>query len=159
MLRGIANDELEHYKFWKEYTANDVYPDRYQVLISSLFLRILGFTFTLKFLATRHARHVNKAVTDAIPEAETILRKDEAHKKQIIELTDVLEEERFHYIGAIVLGMNDAIVEFVGTLAGLTFALQNSQLIAITGIVAGISASRSMASSEYFSQKIRGRPR
>lgn len=153
VLRGIAGEELEHYQFWKKYTANDIFPDRSLVLISSLLLQVLGFTFTLKFLASRHARDVNEEVLEAIPDAETILRKDEAHKKQIIELTDLLDEEFIHYIGSIVLGLNDAIVEFVGMLAGLTFALQDSKLIAITGLVAGISASLSMAASEYLSRR------
>ncbi len=153
LLRRIAGEELEHYGFWKKYTASDVLPDRFRLLVSSLLFRVLGYTFTLKFLASRHARDVNREVMDAIPEAESILRKDEAHKKQIIALTDMLDEERFHYLGSIVLGLNDAIVEFIGILAGLTFALQDSRLIVITGVVAGISASLSMASSEYLSQR------
>jgi vacuolar iron transporter family protein len=153
VLRGIAREELEHYNFWKQYTSADISPDRFRVLVSSLLLRVLGFTFTLKFLASRHARDVNKAVIDAIPDAETILQKDEAHKKQIMALTDLLDEERLHYASSIVLGLNDAIVEFTGMLAGLTFALQDNGLITITGIVAGISASLSMAATEYLSQR------
>jgi VIT1/CCC1 family predicted Fe2+/Mn2+ transporter len=153
VLRGIASEELEHYKFWRKYTATDIFPDRFRVLISSLLLRVLGFTFTLKFLASRHARDVNKVVIDAIPDAETILQKDEAHKKQIMALTDLLDEERLHYVSSIVLGLNDAIVEFTGMLAGLTFALPDSKLITITGIVAGIPASLSMAASEYLSRR------
>ena len=128
------------------------------MLISFLFLRVLGFTFTLKFLASRHARDVKKEIIEAIPDAENILRNDEMHKKEIIALTDLLDEERFRYIGAIVLGLDDAIVEFIGLLAGLTFALQDSKLIIITGIVAGISASLSMASSEYLSQRSEENP-
>jgi VIT1/CCC1 family predicted Fe2+/Mn2+ transporter len=153
MLRRIAGEELEHYKFWKKYTASDVSPDRFLVFISSLLFRVLGFTFTLKFLASRHARDVNQEVIGVIPDAETVLLGDEAHKQQIIALTGRLDEERFHYIGAIVLGLNDAMVEFIGMLAGLTFALQQSKLIVITAIVAGISASLSMAASEYLSQR------
>jgi len=114
---------------------------------------VLGFTFTLKYLASQHARDVDEDILAAVSDAETILRKDEAHKKQIIALTDQLDEERLRYAGAIVLGLNDAIVEFTGMLAGLTFALQDGKLIALTGIVAGISASLSMAASEYLSQK------
>jgi VIT1/CCC1 family predicted Fe2+/Mn2+ transporter len=153
VLRRIAGEELEHYKFWKKYTAADISPDRFRVLVSSLLFRLLGFTFTLKFLASRHARDVNKTVLAVIPDAETILRKDEAHKDQIRKLTDQLDEERLHYISSIVLGLNDAIVEFTGMLAGLTFALQDSRLITITGLVAGISASLSMAATEYLSQR------
>ena len=158
VLKRIASEESEHYKFWKKYSSSEITPDGFRVLISFLFLRVLGFTFTLKFLASRHARDVKKEVIEAIPDAETILRKDELHKEEIIALTGLLDEERFHYIGSIVLGLNDAIVEFIGMLAGLTFALQNSKLIAITGIVAGISASFSMAASEYLSQRSEENP-
>jgi len=153
VLRGIAGEELEHYHFWKSYTAADISPDRFRILVTSLLLRVLGFTFTLKFLASRHARDVNKAVIEAIPDAETILRKDESHKRQITTLTDILDEERLHYVSSIVLGLNDAIVEFTGMLAGLTLALQDNKLITITGLVAGISASLSMAATEYLSRR------
>lgn len=153
MLLGIAGEELEHYNFWKKYTACDVSPDRYKILVSSLLLRVLGYTFTLKFLASRHTRRISEDVIEAIPDSETILHKDRMHKDQIIALTDLLDEKRFHYVGSVVLGLNDAIVEFVGMLAGLTFGLQNSKLIVITGLIAGISASLSMAASEYFSRK------
>ena len=153
MLLGIAGEELEHYNFWKKYTARDVSPDGFKVIVSSLLLRVLGYTFTLKFLASRHTRSISKEVIEKIPDSDTMLRKDEVHKKQIIALTDLLDEKLFHYVGSIVLGLNDAIVEFVGMLAGLTFALQNSKLILITGLVSGISASPSMATSEYFSQR------
>ena len=153
MLLGIAGEELEHYNFWKKYTARDVFPDRFKVIVSSLLLRVLGYTFTLKFLASRHTRSISKEVIEKIPDSDTMLRKDEVHKKQIIALTDLLDEKLFHYVGSIVLGLNDAIVEFVGMLAGLTFALQNNKLILITGLVSGISASLSMATSEYFSQR------
>ncbi len=54
-----------------------------------------------------------------------------------------------------VLGLNDALVELSGTLAGLTFALKNTRLIALSGLITGISATLSMASSEYLSSKNR----
>ena len=58
------------------------------------------------------------------------------------------------YLGSIVLGLNDALVELTGVLAGLTFALQNSKIIVISGFITGIVASLSMASSEYLSTKV-----
>ena len=57
-----------------------------------------------------------------------------------------------------VLGMNDAMVEMTGTLAGLTLAMQNTRLIALSGLITGIAATLSMASSEYLSSKSEGRP-
>jgi VIT1/CCC1 family predicted Fe2+/Mn2+ transporter len=58
-----------------------------------------------------------------------------------------------------VLGLNDALVELTGTLAGLTFALQNTRLTALSGLITGIAASFSMGASEYLSNKAdEGRP-
>ena len=52
-----------------------------------------------------------------------------------------------------VLGLNDALVELTGALAGLSFALQNTRLTALAGLITGIAASFSMAASEYLSTK------
>ena len=69
----------------------------------------------------------------------------------------MLDEERLQYIGSMVLGMNDALVELTGSLAGFTFAMQNTRLIALSGLIMGISATFSMASSEFLAAKSEGR--
>jgi len=53
--------------------------------------------------------------------------------------------------------MNDALVELTGSLAGFTFAMQNTRLIALSGLIMGISATFSMASSEFLAAKSEGR--
>ena len=65
----------------------------------------------------------------------------------------MINEERLEYMGSVVLGLNDALVEFTGALAGFTLALNDSKLIALTGSITGIAAALSMASSEYLSTK------
>jgi VIT1/CCC1 family predicted Fe2+/Mn2+ transporter len=65
----------------------------------------------------------------------------------------MLDEERLRYAGSVVLGLNDALVELTGALAGLTLALQNGKLIALSGLITGIAASLSMAASEYLSTR------
>lgn len=62
-----------------------------------------------------------------------------------------MKRELKKHIGSIVLGLNDALVELTGALAGLTLVLQNSRLIAAVGLISGIAASMSMAASEYLS--------
>jgi len=56
-----------------------------------------------------------------------------------------------------VLGLNDALVELTGSLAGFAFALQNNRLIALSGLIVGISATFSMASSEFLAARSEGR--
>jgi VIT1/CCC1 family predicted Fe2+/Mn2+ transporter len=53
--------------------------------------------------------------------------------------------------------LNDALVELTGALAGLTFALRNPKIVGIAGFITGVSASLSMAASEYLSQKSEGK--
>ena len=69
----------------------------------------------------------------------------------------MLDEERLRYVGSMVLGLNDALVELTGSLAGFTFALQNTRLIALSGLIIGISATFSMASSEFLAARSEGR--
>ncbi|MDL2218719.1 hypothetical protein LJC04_00010 [Ruminococcaceae bacterium OttesenSCG-928-O06] len=55
--------------------------------------------------------------------------------------------------------MNDALVELTGTLAGLTFAMANSRLVALSGIITGVSATFSMAASNYLAERADGNPK
>ena len=87
---------------------------------------------------------------------------ESAHIRQLEEehehaLPDMLDEERLRYVGSIMLGLCDALVELTGSLAGFTFALQNNRLVALSGLIVGISATFSMASSEFLSAKSEGR--
>tara|TARA_Y100000034_G_scaffold27373_1_gene32672 strand:+ start:2005 stop:2514 length:510 start_codon:yes stop_codon:yes gene_type:complete len=70
-----------------------------------------------------------------------------------------MKKEAKNYLGSIVLGMNDALVELTGALAGLTLAFQNSQIIVVSGFITGFAASLSMAASEYLSTKAEGMSR
>jgi VIT1/CCC1 family predicted Fe2+/Mn2+ transporter len=65
----------------------------------------------------------------------------------------MLDEERLRYSGSVVLGMSDALVELTGALAGLTFALQDLNLVALVGLITGIAAAFSMGASEYLSSR------
>lgn len=72
------------------------------------------------------------------------------HEEKLISM---LDEELLHSIGSIVLGLNDALVELTGALAGLTLALQDGALIALTGSITGFAAALSNGASEYLSTK------
>ena len=155
VLRDIAAEELAHYNLWKGYTHVDVSPQRFRIWYYCVLARILGITFTLKLMETieKRAQHADSATLAVIPEYAGIIENEEKHEKELIGLID---EERLKYVGSVVLGLNDALVEFTGTLAGLTFAIQNTQIIAIAGLIMGVAASLSMAASEYLSQRSEG---
>lgn len=90
------------------------------------------------------------SISESYPEALRVKQDEEKHEERLI---GILNDYRLTYAGAIVLGLNDALVEFTGTLAGLTFAFANNLIVGSTGLVMGVAASLSMAASGYLASK------
>lgn len=153
IILKIAEDERKHYDIWKQYTHTDISPQKWKIFQYILLSKLFGITFGIKLMekgenqAQIHYEHFLKT----IPNIQNIIDDEEKHEKNLIQ---VLKEEKLQYIDAIVLGLNDAIVELTGMLAGLTIVLQDVTAIAITGLITGIAASLSMAASEYLAVKI-----
>jgi len=152
ILEKISKTEFEHYQFWKNYTLRDTKPKTVDVWKYYVLSRLLGLTFALKLMerGEQRAQSAYEVISRSIPAAKSIIEDEDQHEKELIGLID---EERLRYVGSMVLGLNDALVELTGVLAGLSFALQNTRLIAMAGSITGFAASLSMASSEYLSTK------
>jgi VIT1/CCC1 family predicted Fe2+/Mn2+ transporter len=152
VLEHIAGDELRHYQAWRAYTQQDVAPDRWHIAKYFWISRLFGFTFGVKLMEMAEGKIQGDygQLQDAVPEARTIMQEEEQHEKALL---GMLDEERLRYTGSMVLGLNDALVELTGALAGLTLALRDAKLIALTGSVTGIAAALSMAASSYLSTK------
>ena len=118
--------------------------------------RILGFTFAVKLMEKgEDAAQSEYAVLEAeVEESIKIKEQEEEHEAALLSM---LDEEKLRYVGSMVLGMNDALVELTGSLAGFTLAMQNTRLVALSGLIIGISATFSMASSEFLAAKSEGR--
>ena len=116
---------------------------------------VLGYTFAIKIMekGEKVAQSNYADLVEEVPEAEMILKEEAEHEEALISM---LDEDRLQYVGSMVLGLNDALVELTGTLAGLSFALQNNRIVALSGLITGISATLSMASSEYLSARSEG---
>lgn len=154
VLLRIAGDEKGHYAILRKYTGTDVAPNRWKINRYYWLARILGLTFAIKLMEnSEESAKDNYAVYRDYPELLQIAQDEEVHESELIKL---INEERLEYMGSVVLGLNDALVEFTGALAGFTLALSDSKLIALTGSITGIAAALSMASSEYLSTKSEG---
>lgn len=150
-LRAISAEEKGHYNILKKYTQQDVEPDHKRVMKFYLLARLFGNTFAIKLMESGEGNaHLNYKKYADIPDLQRLSADEEAHEKKLISL---INEERLEYMSSVVLGLNDALVEFTGALAGFTLALSDSKLIALTGSITGIAAALSMASSEYLSTK------
>lgn len=157
ILAKISHDEKKHAQIFKKYTKIDLKVDKLRVFFYIFISRVFGLTFGIKLLekgeeqAQRNYKHMLKA----IPEMKEIIEHEEKHEAELIKM---INEERLSYMSSVVLGLNDALVELTGALAGFTLSIQNSRIIALLGLITGVSASLSMAASEYLSTKAEPSP-
>lgn len=152
VLSKIAGEELKHYNIFKQISGVDVAPQKNTVWFYSICGKLLGLTFALRLMERQEAKiqEVYARVIPYMPEVETVRKSEEEHEDQLIAL---IQEERLDYAGSMVLGLNDALVELTGALAGFSLAMQNTRLVAVAGLITGIAASLSMAASQYLSVK------
>ena len=152
IVEEIGADEKRHYEIWKGYTGKDVSPNKFQIWLYTTISRLFGFTFGVKLmeLAEENAQINYQRIAEEIPEATSVIQDENEHEDKLLTM---LDEASLIYAGSVVLGLNDALVELTGALAGLTFAFRDVNIIALSGLITGIAASLSMAASEYLSTK------
>ena len=150
IVEQIGEDEKRHYEIWKGYTGEEVKPNRLLIWLYTTISRLLGFTFGFKLMEMGEERaQINyQKIEGVLPEASGVIADENSHEDILL---NMLDEEALIYAGSVVLGLNDALVELTGALAGLTLAFQNVNIIALSGLVTGIAASFSMGASEYLS--------
>jgi VIT1/CCC1 family predicted Fe2+/Mn2+ transporter len=100
-----------------------------------------------------------------IEEYKKLLNRLEGETKQKLELIikDEIEHENFwmnqikdettRYLGFIILGLADAIIEITGVHAGFLGVTASTIIAGIAGLVVGVSASLAMASAAYLQAK------
>jgi len=152
IMEQISQDELKHYRFWVDQTGRELKPSRFKISLYVLTSRLLGLTFGLRLMERGEdmAQTQYQKLSQNIPGVREIINEELEHEQKLL---DLLDEERLRYVGSMVLGLNDALVELTGAISGFTLALQDTKLIAIVSLITGISASLSMAGSEYLSTK------
>lgn len=152
VMEHLAQDERRHYGVWKEITGQEVAPVQWKLWGYYLLARILGLSFGLRLMERGEtlAQGMYGELQVDFPQAAELVKDEQRHEE---ELLGMIDERLLTYVGSIVLGLSDAIVELTGVLAGLTLALQETRLIAMVGFITGLAASLSMGASEYLSTK------
>lgn len=150
ILESLAQDELKHYTILKKHTKVDIAPNKFKIWWYSFLATVLGIAFALHLMekGERFAQELYKQQKHK--DFQIMLLDEQKHEKALIK---ILKDPRVEYAGSIVLGLNDALVELTGALAGLSLALANGKLIAVIGGITGFAASLSMAASAYLSSK------
>jgi len=152
ILEKISQDELKHYGVFKSITNKEVTPYKLKIFFYSAISRFFGLTFGLRLMEGGEvmAQEYYNKIQSSYPQIKSVMEDEKIHEDSLIEMID---SKALQYTSAIILGLNDALVELSGALAGLTLALNDPRLIAITGTITGIAASMSMAASSYLQAK------
>ncbi|TSC68757.1 MAG: integral membrane protein [Parcubacteria group bacterium Gr01-1014_66] len=155
ILEHLITQEWEDFQFWKELAAKkhfSVSPPRLWAFI--LMRRILGLTFTAKFLEkseheviTRY-EYFLRGLADPVLKRRVaaVIQREQKHERLFI---SQIKEEKVEFLSSIILGLNDGLIELTGALVGFSFALPHHTLVALSGVITGVAASFSMASSAY----------
>ena len=151
-LRQMADEEAAHCAVWSRYTAKSCQPIRWKVWLYVVMGWVFGLTFVINLLEFGEDKAGKRYadLMEEVPEAKYIMEEEQKHEEK---LAAMIDEEKLKYIGSMVLGLNDALVELTGALAGFTLALGSNATVGLSGFITGVSATLSMAASEYLSKK------
>ncbi len=163
MLTELASEERSHVDFWVGVAGLDeaeLRPSRVRHWLLVTASVVLGPAFTIRWLERGEDKAIEtykrllddgKLTAAQRRRVAKMLREEEEHE-QLLE--SGVEDERRVYLGAAVLGLNDALVELTGGLTGLVSSISDPKLIGFAALVVGIAASMSMAASNFLSVDI-----
>ena len=158
VLSRFAEQEHRHYLFWRRIAGScEVEVSSRSIFLFKLMRRLLGLTFTLRFLE----RHESKVVESyrrylrylsgsERRELEDIIRDEEEHESSLM---GSIDESVVKYLSFIALGLADAIVEITGVHAGFLGATKETIVAGIAGLIVGVSAALSMSGAAYLQAK------
>lgn len=152
ILEAIADDERKHKEIWGRYLSRPPKIQRFRVWFLKVLSRIFGLVFVINLMEKGEADAIRqyREMGEKIPAALEIMEDENRHEAKLVAM---IKEEKLSYISSMVLGLNDALVELTGALAGFTLALNDNTMIGLAGFITGVAATLSMAASEYLARK------
>lgn len=152
VLVRIANEEAMHHDFFKSLTQEELRPSRFKIFRYLFIIRVLGMNFGLKLMEKGEdlAQRTYQEIREIAPRIDEIIKDETEHENELINL---IAEERLKYIGSMVLGLNDALVEISGAIVGFSLALQRPRLVGIVALITGIAGALSMSAASYLAVK------
>lgn len=152
ILEKMSHDEGLHCAVWGRYTRIESKADMFRVWLFVVLGKIFGLVFVINLMegGEDDSAENYRKLMEELPEARSIMEDETRHEAQ---LAAMIHEEKLSYISSMVLGLNDALVELTGALAGFTLALNDNRMVGMAGFITGVAATLSMAASEYLSKK------
>ena len=167
LVQALMKTELEHAKLWASVSGIEI--EKYRIPYSAtikfyLYLiarKSLGIAFVTKLLernenigllAYKKQLDKNKIPQSFHAKIDSIINDEEKHETMLLAETRK-HEAKLDYTRSIVFGMNDGLVEILAVVTGLAMVASSSFIVAITGIIVGVSGTLSMAAGAYLSSK------
>ena len=152
ILEKMSHDEGLHCAVWGRYTGIEAKADMFRVWLFVVLGKIFGLVFVINLMegGEDDSAENYRKLMEELPEARSNMEDETRHEAQ---LAAMIHEEKLSYISSMVLGLNDALVELTGALAGFTLALNDNRMVGMAGFITGVAATLSMAASEYLSKK------
>jgi len=159
VLEALASQELEHFKFWSRFAA--VRPSMWRLRLYAFFMAFLRLLFGVTFVAKLMERGEKETIAryrsvepllsgEDLGRLHGIIKDEEGHEKALIAQID---ETVVKYMGALVLGLADAIIEITGAHAGALGTTNSTTVAGVIGLIVGVGAAISMASASYLQTK------
>lgn len=137
VLNEIANEELEHYRFWMKY-SDEVDPLWWKVNMYLMLSRILGLVFSLKLLerAELNASKRYLALSQVIPEVKKIADEESNHERKLL---NMINDRRAKGFGTWIISINLVVISTIAASTGwLTFS-ENPLQAGFAGAIAAAS--------------------
>lgn len=159
LLMKFAAQERSHYNFWKQWLTKEATYSKFRLWWYKLLFRLLGTSFVLRILEQKEHQTIEtyRRIAPALPEPARselyrLIQDEEKHEAEFLEAIRG-EEPQLRYLGFIVLGLSDAIIEVTGVHAGFLGASHRPLTAGLAGLIVGFAASISMASAAYLQAK------
>ncbi len=154
----LATLDGEHSKVWSSLSGErQIKFSNIKVAFYLSIRYLFGSVFAVKLL--ERGEHKNILEYREKLNRDSNLVKQKSALKEVIndefdnepKVVEIIKKGTSNYIAPVVLGLNDALVELIGVIAGLVSAISNNLFIGFSGLVVGIASALSMAASYYLS--------
>ena len=152
ILEKMSADEARHAELWGSFVEGPPKINEFKIRLFALLAKVFGLVFVINLMegGEHSSVEIYTALGKDVPLAIAFIEDEVRHEEYLVSL---LKEEKLTYISSMVLGLNDALVELTGALAGFTLALNDNTMIGLAGFITGVAATLSMAASEYLAKK------
>lgn len=158
ILEQLSQQEEKHFLFWKEILDGYNPKPHLFLQIFILILRyVFGITFTVKYMERNEKRMIaiyrsirSQFDGEAGTQLEEMIADEEKHEDFFI---GQIDEGVVKYLGFIVLGLADAIIEITGVHAGFLGVTSSTTMAGVAGLIVGFAAAISMATAAYLQAK------